>query len=206
MQKQKSIRVFENDFLERLTHVHPITPLVLWLPVISWLFYRSFVSHELSWQVVLSFAVSGFVFWTLAEYLLHRFVFHFQPEGKFQERIQFLIHGLHHDDPQDATRLVMPPVPAIILGVALFALFRMLLGPVWVEPFFAAFLVGYLCYDYIHFYVHHFNPTTRFGKMLKQHHMLHHFVTHDARWGVSSPIWDYFFGTLEEHKKERSTA
>jgi sterol desaturase/sphingolipid hydroxylase (fatty acid hydroxylase superfamily) len=63
--------------------------------------------------------------------------------------------------------------------------------------------VGYLCYDYIHFATHHFRPRTRVGKFLKQHHMLHHFAEHGSRWGVSSPMWDYVFGTLEEDRPVR---
>ena len=36
----QSIRLFENDFLERLTHVHPIVPLLFWAPVVVWLLWR----------------------------------------------------------------------------------------------------------------------------------------------------------------------
>ena len=97
----------------------------------------------------------------------------------------------------------MPPVAAMILACVLYSIFRVFLGPTFVEPFFAFFLIGYLCYDYIHYAVHHFTPRTRVGKMLKQSHMNHHFVSHDSRWGVSSPFWDYVFGTLEEPKRVR---
>jgi sterol desaturase/sphingolipid hydroxylase (fatty acid hydroxylase superfamily) len=99
----------------------------------------------------------------------------------------------------------MPPAASLILGAILFSTFRGVLGPVWVEAFFAFFVVGYLCYDYIHFAVHHFTPRTRVGKFLKHSHMLHHYVSPNSRWGVSSPFWDYIFGTLEEVKdKERA--
>lgn len=201
-----SVRVFENPWLEKLTHVHPLTPLFLWVPIIAWLLWRS---HEVQGLSVASIAAVGGVglfVWTLAEYLLHRFVFHYQPEGRFQERVFYLLHGLHHADPQDPTRLVMPPAPGLLLGGLLFFLFRVLLGEVWVEPFFAFFLVGYLWYDYTHFAVHHFTPRTRYGKMLKQHHMLHHYVDPEARWGVSSPFWDYVFGTLKVKARKKEQA
>ena len=42
--KRPSIRVFENPFLERFTHVHPITPLLIWGPVAIILIARSFVT------------------------------------------------------------------------------------------------------------------------------------------------------------------
>jgi sterol desaturase/sphingolipid hydroxylase (fatty acid hydroxylase superfamily) len=212
MQKQRdSIRLFKSDFLERFSHVHPITPLVVWVPVISYLLWRSVVVRELPVSGVLAIGAFGVFVWTLAEWWLHRSVFHFKSDTAWGKRFQFIIHGLHHDDPQDPTRLVMPPVPAVAIATVLFAVFRLAMGPVWVEPFFAFFLLGYLWYDYTHYAVHHFTPRTSFGKKVKQHHMLHHFVHQEARWGVSSPLWDYIFGTLEnkarpERKKGETLA
>jgi sterol desaturase/sphingolipid hydroxylase (fatty acid hydroxylase superfamily) len=195
-EKYKSIQVFENPFLERLTHVHPIVPLLVWVPVVAFIFYRSVTVHELAATPILIVAAIGFFSWTLVEYLLHRYTFHFNAVSPLEKRIEFLIHGLHHADPVDPTRLVMPPAGGAILGVILYSLFRLLLGAVWVDPFFAGFLIGYLCYDYAHYSIHHFTPRTRYGKMLKSHHMQHHFVAPNSRWGVSSPFWDVIFGTL----------
>jgi sterol desaturase/sphingolipid hydroxylase (fatty acid hydroxylase superfamily) len=100
----------------------------------------------------------------------------------------------------------MPPFVSVILATLLFFSFRAIFGAVYVEPYFAGFLIGYLCYDYIHFSVHHFTPKTKLGKLLKQSHMHHHFITPNARWGVSSPFWDYVFGTLEERTVTKSRA
>ncbi len=107
--------------------------------------------------------------------------------GKY---LVFLFHGVHHDDPEDARRLVMPPIAGIALAYAFYRFFGVVLGHAILPPFFGGFITGYLCYDYIHYYVHHFTPRTAVGKFLKQYHMLHHFVTPNARFGVSSPLWD----------------
>jgi len=204
MEKQyKSIRVFKNPILEKFTHVDPAVPLLFWGPVVVWMIWRSIRIHELPAHQVLAIGLFGFFIWTLAEYVLHRFVFHYVFESSIGQRIHFLIHGIHHEDPIDPTRLVMPPVAAVILAYPLFLASRWVFGPAWCEPFFAFFLIGYLCYDYIHFYVHHFMPTSRIGKFLKQSHMLHHYVDPQSRWGVSSPFWDYVFGTYEA-ERERS--
>jgi sterol desaturase/sphingolipid hydroxylase (fatty acid hydroxylase superfamily) len=197
----QSIRVFQDPRLEKLTHVHPVTPLLLWVPIVSFLYYYSFTTLHFSVSSVLLLFALGLFVWTLAEYFLHRYVFHFNATTPFQKRIQFLIHGLHHDDPNDPTRLVMPPAGSLILSVPLYLAFRFIFGilgaPDATIPFFASFVIGYLCYDYIHYGVHHFKPTSKLGKMIKQHHMLHHFVDHEAKWGVSSPVWDYALGTLK---------
>src|SRR4051812_42958104 len=109
--KRESVRLFENDLLEKFSHVHPITPLILWAPVISYFLYRAVVLKALGLTAVLGLVSGGFFFWTLFEYLLHRFVFHLKPTGWLQERFVYIMHGNHHDIPDDATRLVMPPLP-----------------------------------------------------------------------------------------------
>jgi sterol desaturase/sphingolipid hydroxylase (fatty acid hydroxylase superfamily) len=157
--------------------------------------WRSFAVHGLSVAAVVGFAVVGLLTWSLTEYLLHRHLFHIRPAGPFRARLQFVIHGLHHDDPLDPTRLVLPPVPTIIGAGVFYGAFRAVLGPLWAEPLFAFFAVGYLLYDYTHYASHRFVPWTRVGRALKRNHMLHHYATPDARWGVSSPLWDHVFGT-----------
>lgn len=198
-----SVQIFKNPNLEKLTHVHPITPLIVWAPVIAYFLYVSAAVDHLATLTIGAWMAAGLFIWTLSEYLLHRFIFHFKPQNPTQEFIEFIIHGNHHADPNDPTRLVMPPVAAILIAIPLFSLFRLALGPVLVHPFFCAFLIGYLIYDYTHYAIHHFRPRTRFGKMVKQNHMSHHFVSHHALWGVSSPLWDYVFGSLEESRGEK---
>jgi sterol desaturase/sphingolipid hydroxylase (fatty acid hydroxylase superfamily) len=206
MQKTyKSIRIFKSPTLERLTHVHPLTPLVVWSPIFAWLVWRTLFVDRMSLSSIFFLGFPGFFVWTLTEYLLHRFVFHYEGESEISQKLHFLIHGLHHADPIDPTRLVMPPAASLFIGGSLFLLFRLVLGPVLVEPFFMFFIIGYLGYDYIHFAVHHFRPRTRIGMFLKNSHMQHHYVSASSRWGVSSPFWDYIFGTLEDAKKKEQT-
>jgi dihydroceramide fatty acyl 2-hydroxylase len=200
---QSSIRLFENRFLEAITHVHPTIPILFWGPVLGYFFYRSFAVIALPAMYSLMLVAFGIFIWTLAEYVLHRFLFHFESNSAIGKRIVYLFHGIHHDAPNDATRLVMPLVPAVMIGGAAYTLFTSLLGATLVQPFFAGFLLGYLAYDYTHYYVHFANPKTRVGKYLKQHHMLHHFAANEAKWGVSSPFWDVIFGTLG--KKQSSS-
>ena len=199
--KPSSIRLFKNPILEKFTHVHPIMPLVAWCPVIIYLGLQTARSEELTALSITVLAFLGFFVWSFAEYCLHRFVFHFESKSAFGKRLIYMFHGVHHDSPDDLTRLVMPPAGSFIIGLGLFSLFRLFLGPVWVLPFFSAFIVGYLCYDYIHFLTHRYTPRNRIGKFIKQYHMNHHFLTPEAKWGVSSPLWDYVFGTVTDRSK-----
>ncbi len=116
-------------------------------------------------------AAGGLLVWTFTEYAMHRFVFHLAPSSPGRRRLQFMVHGVHHEQPDDPMRLLMPPVPAAILAGVLYGLFRMALGPALIDPFFASFLAGYLAYDYTHLAIHRGRPRTRLGRYLRRHHM-----------------------------------
>ena len=192
------VRVFDNDVLEWLTRVHPVVPALFWAPLVGYLLWRSFAVHQLRGSVVAALSVGGLIAWTFTEYVAHRFVFHLAPGSPTRRRVQFIVHGVHHEDPDDPTRMLMPPIPSVIATAALYGLFRIILGSVWVDPFFASFLVGYLAYDYTHLAIHYGTPRTALWRYLRRRHMLHHFVTPDARWGVTSPLWDWIFRTTGE--------
>lgn len=190
-----SIRLFRNPILESLSHVHPIVPLLVWSPVVAWLLFRSVSVHGIGAAGLLLVAVAALLTWTLVEYTLHRFVFHYPATSRAGRWLVFLFHGVHHDAPGDKTRLVMPPAGALPILLLLWLLFSLLLPHPWHEPFMAFFMVGYLVYDYIHYATHHFPMRHPLLRYLKQYHMRHHFAGEEARFGVSSPIWDLVFGT-----------
>ncbi|MEM1155377.1 MAG: sterol desaturase family protein [Pseudomonadota bacterium] len=194
----ESIRLFENDLLERLSHVHPITPLLMWGPFALWLLWRSFAVYELPLLPVLAIGVAGIVTWTLTEYLLHRFLFHFPAKSSLGKWLVFLFHGNHHDDPKDKTRLVMPPAGSIPIMLVLYLIFGMFIPQPWIQPFCAFFIIGYLIYDYIHYSTHHFPMRNPVAKYLKHYHLKHHHTKDGGRFGVSSPLWDKVFGTFPQ--------
>jgi dihydroceramide fatty acyl 2-hydroxylase len=194
-------RMFESDFIERFSRIHPITPFVAWVPVVCFVLYRSAARQDLAWVGMVGMFALGLLAWTLAEYVLHRYVFHWKKDTAAGRRIHFLLHGVHHDFPNDGDRLVMPLGFSIPLSVVFYSLFYFTMGQRMGEPFFAGFVVGYLMYDGTHYAVHHFKQRTRLGKWVKRHHMLHHHLDHDGGFGVSSPLWDLVFRTMPQPKK-----
>lgn len=100
----------------------------------------------------------------------------------------------------------MPLLTSAPLAVIFYTLFYVLFGGVKLaEPIYAGFALGYLCYDGTHYAVHHFKQTSRIGRFLKRHHMLHHHADHDGGFGVSSPLWDIVFRTMPQVKKLAAT-
>ncbi|KAF0106789.1 MAG: hypothetical protein FD146_2381 [Anaerolineaceae bacterium] len=193
-----SIRLFKSNFLEFFTHISPVTILILWAPVTALLLY--FAAQTATVGVILGAFVLGLFLWTLGEYTLHRFLFHYPARSEKAKKIFFLFHGVHHHQPQDKTRLVMPFPVSIPLALVFYGLFTLVLGallqaPQWINPLTAGFMVGYLAYDLTHYATHHFTMRRGYAKYIKRYHMAHHYKDPDTRYGVSSPLWDWVFGT-----------
>jgi 4-hydroxysphinganine ceramide fatty acyl 2-hydroxylase len=187
--------MFDNPILEWGSRVHPVVPPLIYLPVIGFLLVRATGHEHLAVGPVLGVFALGTVAWSLTEYLLHRFVFHLEPDSRWGRRLHFVIHGVHHDFPHDPMRLVMPPSVSIPLAIGFWFLFRALLGPAWALPAFAGFLLGYLVYDMAHYHMHHQRSKNRLSLALRRYHYRHHFQQSDRGFGVTTPVWDRVFRT-----------
>jgi sterol desaturase/sphingolipid hydroxylase (fatty acid hydroxylase superfamily) len=202
--KATTCRMFDTPFIEWFSRIHPATPFLFWIPVIvalaGWSLYVGVAPGMLA-----GLMVAGFVLWTFAEYMLHRYVFHFIGPQGWKRRFQFIFHGVHHDFPQDAARLVMPLGVSVPIGLVFYLLMSAALpGPMAVAMM-CGFGIGYLTYDGIHYATHHARMKSRLGKYLKRYHMVHHFTGLEGMWGVSSPVWDWIFGTAEDLREKRGT-
>jgi len=194
--------LFESRFLDFFSRVHPSVPAILFVPVIAALVWLGARDGQGALAII-GLVAAGLVIWTLAEYWLHRKFFHWEPDNRFGERMHFIIHGIHHDHPNDKLRLVMPPGASIPLASLFFGLFYLVFGLPTAFPLFAGFLIGYLTYDYTHYYLHHYVPKSDVGKQLRERHMRHHFQDHRFGFGVSSPLWDVVFRTLPRNRTTR---
>jgi sterol desaturase/sphingolipid hydroxylase (fatty acid hydroxylase superfamily) len=201
--KDETARMFKSDFMEAFSKVHWTVPLYIYLPVIAYFLYRAIFDFQLAVGTILLYIVIGLAVWTLTEYILHRFVFHYNPPGKIGARIHFIFHGVHHDYPNDTKRLVMPPSVSIPLAALFFLLFQAFFGSVLVGPFFIGFIAGYLFYDISHYAIHHFNMHGKIWLSIKNHHMRHHYQDPEKGYGVSSPFWDVIFRTGYEVKETK---
>jgi sterol desaturase/sphingolipid hydroxylase (fatty acid hydroxylase superfamily) len=195
----ESVRMFESDFLEFFTKVHWTVPLYFFIPIIGYFVFRG-INFDLSVLHIVGYYLFGIFIWTLTEYLLHRFLFHFKPKGEKMKRFFWTFHGVHHDYPRDSKRLVMPPSVSLPLATLFYFFFYAIFGALNVSPFFGGFLTGYLFYDITHYAIHHFNFKGTIFKKLKDHHTIHHYKLDNLGFGVSSSLWDYIFGTTYSKK------
>ncbi len=193
--KDESVRMFKYGWMEVFSKVHFSVPLFIYIPVVIYFLAAAFMDPNLLvWEVIALFA-GGVFFWSVAEYFLHRFVFHYHPTSDWGKRIHFIVHGVHHDYPNDSKRLVMPPSVSIPLAFLFYFGYEALIGASMTAPFFAGFVVGYLVYDMMHYAIHHANWENKWFMQIKAHHLKHHFKDPDNGFGVSSTLWDKIVGT-----------
>ena len=202
-----SLRIFESDALESLSHVPWWLVLLVWVPITIALAVLTLTRLDMEPLVFTALAFAGLVLWTLLEYGLHRFIFHFGVKSAFGRRLHFLAHGIHHLDPWDPTRLVFPPVPAMLIALVVFGLLYvvgLLAAPqaalATATALMVGVLVGYMIYDMVHYYTHHARPKSRWGKFLKAYHLAHHHKWPNRMFGVSQPLWDVVFGTARPRR------
>ncbi|KAG0239737.1 fatty acid alpha-hydroxylase [Actinomortierella wolfii] len=201
-----SARIFESDFLEIFSRTPWWLVPLLWLPVAALLFSWSIdaerqrhVGGALPIEVAAGIFVFGVFFWTLAEYGIHRFLFHVDellPESTYSNVAHFLLHGIHHYLPMDRLRLVMPPVLTVFLGTPIYLTLRMVLPSAVADAMMSGVFFGYICYDMVHYYLHHARVIEFHFKEMKTYHLAHHYKQYDNGYGITSKIWDRLFGTL----------
>ncbi len=196
-----SPRLFDNLLLDKLSRVHWSIPLFVYVPIIVGLAVLSFTM--VAPLAAVGMMVLGYLIWTLIEYFGHRYLFHWEFPGEFGKRIHFLIHGVHHDHPNDPLRLVMPILLSAPIMIIAFLVATVIFGATLRYPALVGFISGYLAYDMVHYYTHHAVPTTKLGMMLRRLHLMHHYRDHDKGFGVSAPYWDYVFGTIEKKPVRR---
>jgi sterol desaturase/sphingolipid hydroxylase (fatty acid hydroxylase superfamily) len=200
-----------------MSRAHPVTPGVWFGPFIVWALVTTpariarmpgGTGHldTIARTTPLLF-IAGVVVFSLFEYALHRLAFHGLMRWAVKDaRVRFaafMAHGYHHEFPDDRSRLVMPPMISWPLAALFAGLYLGLLGPERGLPMLAGTMTGYIAYDWIHYYTHHFRPRSRLGKWLRAYHLRHHHQDPNAFFGISSPLWDLAFGTYRSPLAKR---
>ncbi len=192
--------MFDQNFLEWFSHIHPASLVILYVPASSFFVWRGIASGLTPLLSTELFAI-GLFGWTLLEYLIHRFSFHYTPHGRVGMFYAYMIHGVHHAFPEDDRRWLVPPVISAAISAAIFLILRRLFG-VNSPPIFAGGLMGYLLYDLSHYAMHRGPSRFEFFNRLRRRHLQHHYATPERWFGVSTPLWDYVFRTTAAPRRD----
>jgi 4-hydroxysphinganine ceramide fatty acyl 2-hydroxylase len=151
----------------------------------------------LGWGQLAFFVVAGLYSWTLAEYLLHRYLYHVLPSFLSEG------HELHHRSPR--ALIGVPWYLTTIAMVALHLLLIRVLNPASVGVVMASCWTGYVFYCLIHHGSHHWNFRNRWLRRMRRHHLIHH-AHPDTNWGFTTSLWDHVFGTAYQRGGVRITS
>ncbi|MCB0691388.1 MAG: hypothetical protein KDC16_07070, partial [Saprospiraceae bacterium] len=94
--KDESLRMFQNDFLDKISRVSWYVPLLIFAPIIALLLYHSISDFDIPLKTRLMLFVLGLLVWSVVEYVFHRFIFHYHPKSNLGKKVFFVIHGVHH--------------------------------------------------------------------------------------------------------------
>lgn len=194
-QKEGSGKLFKSRGLDLLTRTSPwiIIPLdAVLIGLILFLGVRYLgVDLAATWWLY----PLGLFSWTLIEYVMHRFAFHFESKREAGKKAVYAIHLIHHHYPNDDQRLFQPPLVNIILAAVFLGVGYLCMGK-HAFVFIPGLVNGYVLYSFMHYSMHMFKPPFKFLQPLWRHHHLHHYRFQTKAFGVSSPFWDYIFGTM----------
>ncbi len=194
-QSKGTKQLFEHPVLERLSRTHISIPLIVFFSYSLGLLIWNVTHTNLSLVTSTILFGVGFIAFTWVEYIVHRHVFHMKTFTNVREKFQYTMHGVHHEFPKDKDRLAMPPLISIAISTILLLILKAVLGD-FVFAFLPGFLVGYASYLVVHYLVHVYPPPKNIFKVLWINHSIHHYKDGEFVFGVSSPLWDYVYGTI----------
>ncbi|MEW6732236.1 MAG: sterol desaturase family protein [Acidobacteriota bacterium] len=163
----------------------------------AWLAAAAY-SQPLAIGKIALLVTAGLLSWGFVEYVLHRFIFHYQARTARMHSIIYAMHLSHHDNPKALDQLFASLRMSAPIA-ACYCLLAWLLVGSWQEVgyLFTGLIVGYFCYELLHYQAHHGSPRWRPFQYLKKYHMLHHYYSSQSRFGVTSPFVDMMFGTYQ---------
>ena len=155
-------------------------------------------------SAVLVLVVLGFLSWGPIEYVLHRFIFHFDARSNSGRTLIYAAHMSHHENPKTTNNLFASMKISLPIATTYWLLAWAALGT-WrtASYLFAGLIVGYFSYEWLHFQAHQRRSRLPLFRYLKKYHLLHHYRTPGLRFGVTSPFFDFLFGTF---RSVRNTA
>ncbi len=196
----ETIHIFENKFLEWISTTNHLAPFYIFIPVVlyfAWetIFFLINGYYDQPWYIIPLFVGAVFL-WTFIEYAGHRFVFHSKPKSNLGKKLLYVIHGAHHDYPNDPKRVVVPPIVSLTGGVLLYCISYVLFGRIYASPFFGALVLAYLIYDLFHYASHHVRVSNKYILMLIKHHLDHHYKDPNNGYGFTTKFWDIVLRTM----------
>jgi len=178
--------------------------LMAWVRFCSFWIYPSlaclllFLSLQQSppWKQLLWLIPWGWFIWSLLEYALHRFFFHWIPHHRRFKKIIRSLHVSHHGDSRNPDKILVRPIYSLPVSALFLGGFYTVTGSLFAaSALLTGLWLGFLYYELVHYRLHLSKADGGLLEYQRQGHFYHHFVDSNHCFGVTSPLWDWVFGT-----------
>ena len=177
-------------------------PYIFYVTVLFIMQFAVVRSGESSPAAAAALFVAGLLTWGLYEYVTHRWVLHREPKSEGFNLPGNLTHLRHHADPNSLQRLnvqLSESVPVCVVYV--FGAWALTGSWQAATHLFTGLIAGYFFYEYLDFQAHHGTSRGRLTRYFRKYHLQHHHYDATVRFGVTSPLFDYLFGTFHIEKR-----
>src|SRR5215207_9114769 len=202
MSRAKQTRLERNQQVNRFQLYKPF---IFYTAVLSFTQFAVVLSNGSSLLSAAGLFVVGLLTWGLYEYATHRWVLHREPKAEGFNLPGNLTHLRHHTDPNSLQRLNVQLSESIPVCVVYVLLAWVITGS-WqaATHLFTGLIAGYFFYEYLDSQAHHGASRGQLARYFRKYHLQHHHYDATVRFGVTSPLFDYLFGTF--HIEKRSNA
>ena len=173
-------------------------------PLLSGLLFLLYGGQRPQDSQLLGLVLVGLALWSLLEYLVHRFFFHWTPHNRKMRRIMLQLHFNHHGNPRNPDKILVHPLYSLPLSGLLGCGFYLITGSLFATTqLLVGMWVGFLYYESVHYRLHLSKKDTGLLKLQRRWHFHHHFVDPHQYFGVTSPLWDVVLGTWTSPQRHR---
>jgi sterol desaturase/sphingolipid hydroxylase (fatty acid hydroxylase superfamily) len=143
--------------------------------------------------------IAGLLAWTLLEYVFHRFILHATIRNPLLRSFVNESHLRHHLAPRDPDQILVKPLFALAVSAVIYAIILLISrNPFVSSGIMVGIWAGFLYYEAVHYRVHMSLTHSRLLQQQRRAHFYHHFSNSRQCFGVTSPLWDYVFGTMRK--------
>ena len=190
---------------ERRAHIDKVElfkPFAFYAVVLAALNAAAFASGFESFAAPAASLAAGLLSWGLFEYSIHRWVLHREPPREGAGLPGNRTHLAHHADPNALDRLNVQLSESLPVCVVYFLAAWALTFDFGAAVFaYDGLMLGYFFYEFLDYQAHHGAARGRVVRYYRRYHLMHHHYDARVRFGVTSPLFDYLFGTFNVERR-----
>ncbi len=200
MQDRNSKFMIEDrsNLIKYFASVNPLHLFFYVLPVIFILNYFLAIRNEIA---SLTFILIGVLYWSLIEYVIHRFIYHQKFKSKAFNYFIGSFHQYHHKKMSDHRVLNSGFLMICLILPIVLSPLMLIFHIQSVLSIGLGLSIGYYLYECVHYFIHYRQYCSGYMSYIQKYHMHHHKKSPMKNFGNTTHLWDYIFNTYDRTYK-----